>query len=143
MTADRPLQRLARLEIAAGQGPTALERRACALPQQDLQHAVTHLQDDREAHMSGSRVRGGTLAQSFRPIVANLSGKVRNEEIARASRRGRPPRRRLWRWRRQELLEYELSVGEQDQDRSRDGHRRAERPRLQPSLVRRAAARTE
>jgi hypothetical protein len=47
------------------------------LPHQRLEGAVSHLQNDRERDVGGARVpAAGRLLHSFRPIVANLSGKA-------------------------------------------------------------------
>jgi hypothetical protein len=53
---DRLLERLARLEIAAGQGPAARERLPCPLPHERLQRAVANLEDDskRDVERGGS-----------------------------------------------------------------------------------------
>src|SRR6476646_2069855 len=46
--ADRLLQRLARLEVAARKGPRSEERLARSLPEQHLQPALANLQHDRQ-----------------------------------------------------------------------------------------------
>src|SRR3954468_2456938 len=79
---DRFLERVALIEVATREGPTPLEWCARPLPEQRLQLAVPHLEDHGQCHMGGRRVPRVSLRHSFRPIVVNLSGKVRNEEIA-------------------------------------------------------------
>src|SRR6266852_202274 len=74
VAADRLLERVALREIATRKRPTPLERFPRALPEEHLQRALSHLQNDGERDMGGSRVPAGKLAHSFRPIVANLSG---------------------------------------------------------------------
>src|SRR5207247_5820744 len=53
VAADRLLQCLAGLEVAAREGPGAEEWLACPLPQQHLQASVSHLQDDCKRGVSG------------------------------------------------------------------------------------------
>ena len=48
MPADRLLERLAGVEVAAGEGPVAGERLLRALPEQHLQLPGSHLEDDGE-----------------------------------------------------------------------------------------------
>src|SRR5215218_5196883 len=54
---NRPLERLARVESASGQRPRAEERLARPLPEQHLELAVPHLEDDGEHLVSRSRGR--------------------------------------------------------------------------------------
>ena len=54
--ADRLLQRLVALEIAAGERPRGRERLARALPQQHLQPPVPDLEDDGERDMGGRAI---------------------------------------------------------------------------------------
>src|SRR5713226_2414675 len=99
VAADRLLERVALREIATRKRPTPLERFPRSPPEEHLQRAVSHLQDDRERDVGGTGVPGGRLTHGFRPIVVNLSGKVRDEQIASTPRRPRTSLRcRLW-WR--------------------------------------------
>ena len=75
VAADRCFERLARHEVAAGERPAPGERILRPLPEQHLEHACAGLKDHREADVSRGGVRAGKLAHSFRPIVANLSGR--------------------------------------------------------------------
>src|SRR5690349_23381707 len=61
MASDRCLERLARLEQATGEGPGVAERIATALPQQGLERAAAHLEDDSEARVT----RSGKLGRQF------------------------------------------------------------------------------
>ena len=54
MATDRLLERLTRLEIAAGKGPRSLPRLLRPLPEQDLKQARAHLQDDGERDLRGA-----------------------------------------------------------------------------------------
>jgi hypothetical protein len=73
MSADRLLERLSGLEVAAREGPGAFVRLLAAFPEQDLQVAVAHLEYDREHDLRGTRA----LAR-FRLAVANC-GRLRHE----------------------------------------------------------------
>src|SRR5262249_62348866 len=75
--ANRFLERLARLEVAARERPPARAGVVSALPQEHLEAPFAHLEHDREADLRGGRVTAAKLAhEGFRPIVANLTGKV-------------------------------------------------------------------
>jgi hypothetical protein len=54
MAPNRVLERLAWLEIAAGQRPAAGEGLERPLPEEHLEHAVSHLQDDGEGDVGRS-----------------------------------------------------------------------------------------
>jgi len=63
VAADRALERLSRLEVAARQRPAPGERVAGALPEQHPEHSVADLEDDGER--SVSRSGAGRLAREF------------------------------------------------------------------------------
>jgi len=63
MAADRLLERLAPLEVAARKRPGSEERLTRALPEQRLEPPVADLEDDRQRDLS--RVRGGRLLARF------------------------------------------------------------------------------
>ena len=68
VAADRLLERLARLEVAAGQRPAAGERLARALPEQHTEEAVPDLEDGRQGGVGrngGGRVGAGRLGREF------------------------------------------------------------------------------
>ena len=63
---DRVLELLVRREIAAREGPAACEGLFRSFPQQYLEGAVPHLEDDGQGHMCRSgrfRLRGGNRAR--------------------------------------------------------------------------------
>jgi len=63
---DRGLERLARLEVAAGKGPEAELRLASALPEERAQPSFPHLEHDGERHLRGAGGGGcGRLAARF------------------------------------------------------------------------------
>ena len=57
---DRVLERLAVIQVAAGQGPRSEEWLPCTLPEENLELALSHLQHDRECLMA-RRDRSGRL----------------------------------------------------------------------------------
>ena len=78
---DRRLERLAGIEEAAGEGPRTLERFAGALPEQDLERAVPHLQDDGQACMA----RSGKLTDSLQLRRQKLRGNEERRSMRRPS----------------------------------------------------------
>src|SRR5207302_4053277 len=103
--ADRLLERLAGLEVAARKRPVAALRLAAPLPEEDMQSTVPHLDDDRERHVLGAWPRCcGRLARRFSPHSRKPSA---NAPTPAPAAPRRPACRRLWR-----LEELE-----------RDGHR--------------------
>ena len=59
VAADRLLERLVRVEVAAGKRPAPANGLARPLPEQHLQLARAHLEDDRERHVGGLFSLGG------------------------------------------------------------------------------------
>ena len=57
VAADRALERLPGLEVAARERPTALERLARPLPHQRLERVVPNLEDDGQRDVAGRRSR--------------------------------------------------------------------------------------
>ena len=93
VAADRLLERLARLEVAARERPGAEERLARPLPEQRLQPALAHLEHDRQRDVG--RARAGRLSPRFslhrRKLPEDDDSQHRNPG---PGRRAGPPRGR-------------------------------------------------
>ena len=138
MAADRLLERLAGGEDSARERPGAAERLARALPEERLQPAVAHLEDDGEAAVPWS----GKLADRFTTHSQKLAtGESLHGETrirlgrARARRRHGGGRGRVRRQRRDVRRDdrdaYRDDAREGAQGGARRGRRRAQRQRLQ------------
>src|SRR3990170_7934493 len=83
---DRSLEGLVRAERAARQRPRVAERLAGALPQEDVEHAVSHLEDDCQRDVRGNGGWGGRLSHEVIDSEAKTSmsgenGTRRQEEL--------------------------------------------------------------